>query len=104
VVGDCSSAGPHYNPTKQSHGSAESANSHIGDLGNLQADSHGISRFDISSEKISLRGKFSVLERSLVVHLRPDDLGMGYNRESREDGNSGTRIACGTIKFVSITH
>lgn len=101
--GDCESAGPHYNPTKQNHGSPNSVESHIGDLGNIQADQSGVSRFDVTSDKISLRGKFSVIERALVVHINQDDLGMGHNRESLESGNSGSRIACGTIKFVSIS-
>ena len=102
VNGDCESAGPHYNPTKQNHGSPHSPMSHVGDFGNLQADAKGTAQFDVSSEKVSLKGKFSIIERSLVVHLNEDDLGMGYNRESLESGNSGSRIACGTIKFVSI--
>lgn len=103
IGGNCESAGEHYNPTKQTHGAPESPASHIGDLGNLQADARGISQFEQMSAKISLRGKYSVLERSLVVHLQTDDLGMGYNRESRQSGNSGSRIACGTIKFVRIS-
>lgn len=102
VSGDCESAGEHYNPTKQTHGSPDSYVSHVGDLGNLQADGHGVARFQVSNSKMSLRGKFSVIERSLVVHTNPDDLGMGYNRESLKSGNSGGRIGCGTIKFVSI--
>lgn len=103
VVGyNCESAGEHYNPTHQTHGPKDSPSSHIGDLGNLQADATGAAKFDVTSTRISLRGKFSVLERSLVVHLRTDDLGTGYNRESHQSGNSGARIACGTIKFIAI--
>ena len=103
VVGyNCESAGEHYNPTRQNHGPKDSPSSHIGDLGNLHADAKGAAKFDVSSTRISLRGKFSVLERSLVVHLQTDDLGAGYNRESLQSGNSGARIACGTIKFIAI--
>lgn len=100
---DCESAGEHYNPTKENHGSPITVVAHVGDLGNIQADAKGIARFEIQSDKLSLRGKYSVIERGLVVHRYQDDLGMGYNQESLKSGNSGARIACGTIKFVSIT-
>lgn len=100
--GDCEQAGEHYNPTKQTHGSPESIVSHVGDLGNILADGLGIARFNIINPKMSLKGKFSVIQRALVVHERSDDLGMGYNHESKKSGNSGGRLGCGTIKFVSI--
>ncbi|XP_027194531.2 superoxide dismutase [Cu-Zn] A-like [Dermatophagoides pteronyssinus] len=102
VTGDCESAGEHYNPTKENHGSPFSVQSHVGDFGNLIADGLGFSRFHVTNPKLSLRGKYSVIERSLVIHQRPDDLGMGFNHESRKTGNSGGRLGCGTIKFVSI--
>lgn len=103
VVGlDCESAGEHYNPTMETHGAPDSPSSHVGDLGNLQADKIGNAKFEVNSLRISLRGKYSVIERSLVVHLRTDDLGTGWNRESKKSGNSGERIACGTIKFIAI--
>ena len=102
VTGDCESAGEHYNPTRENHGSPFSVQSHVGDFGNLVADGLGFSRFHVTNPKLSLRGKYSVIERSLVIHQRPDDLGMGLNHESRKTGNSGGRLGCGTIKFVSI--
>ncbi|KAI2796022.1 hypothetical protein RDWZM_006981 [Blomia tropicalis] len=102
VGGNCESAGEHYNPTNQPHGGPNSPVSHVGDFGNLHSDAKGTSQIDLISDKVSLRGKYSIIGRSVVVHLRPDDLGTGYNQESRKSGNSGGRIACGTINFVSI--
>lgn len=100
--GDCDSAGEHYNPTGQTHGAPDSPMSHVGDLGNIQANAKGLATFETTSLRISLTGKFSVIERSLVVHHNTDDLGAGWNEESRKSGNSGGRLACGTIKFVNM--
>lgn len=102
VNGDCESAGEHYNPTQQAHGSPNDLVSHVGDLGNLHANGKGVARIDETSVKLSLIGKWSVIRRSLVVHFYQDDLGQGYNHESRKSGNSGGRLACGTIKFVGM--
>ncbi|CAG2182456.1 unnamed protein product, partial [Oppiella nova] len=100
VTVDCESAGEHYNPTHQTHGGPNDPSAHIGDLGNIEADLKGISRVHIIDHKVSLIGKYSVIGRSLVVHKYTDDLGAGLNRESRTSGNSGGRLACGTVRFV----
>ncbi|XP_054164792.1 superoxide dismutase [Cu-Zn]-like [Oppia nitens] len=99
----CESAGEHYNPTHQLHGGSNDPNAHIGDLGNIRADLKGISKVHIIDHKISLIGKYSVIGRSLVVHRNTDDLGSGLNRESKKSGNSGGRLACGTVRFVHYT-
>jgi Cu-Zn family superoxide dismutase len=100
VTGGCESAGEHYNPTRRNHGGPNDINSHVGDLGNVDANIKGVSKVDIIDHKISLIGRYSVIGRSLVVHVRTDDLGTGYNRESKQTGNSGGRLACGTVRFV----
>lgn len=101
-TGDCESAGEHYNPTNQDHGGPNDPTAHLGDLGNVDADIKGISRVFKIDQKVSLIGKFSVIGRSLVVHTNTDDLGTGLNRESRNSGNSGGRLACGTVRFVNL--
>ena len=46
---------------------------------------------------IRLRGKYSVIGRSIVIHQKEDDLGNGNDAESLKTGNAGKRIACGII-------
>ena len=35
--------------------------------------------------------------RSVVVHAKEDDLGLGHDKGSLTTGNAGTRIGCGVI-------
>jgi Cu-Zn family superoxide dismutase len=93
--GDCSaadaaSAGAHFNPTQQHHGGPMTAEQHAGDLGNIEADASGNARLDWKG-KLSLSGKDSIIGKSVVVHEKEDDL------KTDPSGNSGARIACGTI-------
>lgn len=96
----CNSAGPHWNPVGTRHGSVVDMNSHSGDLGNVQTVNGRIIT-TISSSKLQLSGPNSIIGRSLVLHERADDMGMGNHPESAKSGNSGSRIACGTIGIVS---
>jgi Cu-Zn family superoxide dismutase len=95
----CKSAGGHYNPDGVAHGDADDG--HVGDLGNITADSSGISVFTIKSQRIDLIGERSVVGRSFVVHGAADDLGKGGDEESLKTGNSGDRLACGVITLRS---
>jgi len=93
--GDCSaadaaSAGAHFNPTQKHHGGPMTADHHAGDLGNIEADASGKAHLDWKG-KLSLSGKDSIIGRSVVVHEKEDDL------KTDPSGNSGARIACGTI-------
>jgi Cu-Zn family superoxide dismutase len=93
--GDCSaadaaSAGAHFNPTQKHHGGPMTPDHHSGDLGNLEADASGKAHLDWKG-KLSLSGNDSIIGRSIVVHEKEDDL------KTDPSGNSGARIACGTI-------
>src|SRR6266403_3214412 len=95
--GDCSaadlaSAGAHFNPTNKPHAGPDTAERHVGDMGNLEADASGAAKLDYVDHEISLvDDQRSVIGRSVIVHAKADDL------KSQPAGDSGARIACGVI-------
>merc|ERR1719188_1526728 len=102
----CASAGPHYNPFNKTHGAPEDEERHMGDLGNIVADASGTSKGVIVDRLIKLEGDHSVVGRSMMIHMDPDDCGRGDNSQSgvngkcsKDTGNAGARIACGEIKL-----
>ena len=97
--GDCSaadamSAGGHFNPTGMKHGGPGTAIHHAGDLGNINANEYGKATVSMVVDGIALtKGQpDSIIGRGLVVHAGPDD------EKTDPAGNSGARIACGTIE------
>jgi Cu-Zn family superoxide dismutase len=93
--GDCSaadamSAGPHFNPMHEHHGGTHTAERHVGDFGNIEVDASGKGHL-VWKGKLDLSGPNSIIGRSVVVHEKEDDL------KTDPSGNSGARIACGTI-------
>jgi len=97
----CDSAGGHYNPHGVDHGDVD--NGHIGDLGNIEANSKGVAEFKIKSKTIQLQGATSIVGRAVVVHQDEDDLGKGGDEESLKTGNAGDRAGCGVIKLSELT-
>ena len=95
--GDCSaadatSAGAHFNPTKQPHAGPDAPERHVGDMGNVQADASGKATLEYVDHQISLTNdQRSAIGRSVVVHAKADDL------KSQPAGDSGARVACGVI-------
>ena len=63
-------------------------------MGNFFVDDTG--EGVISDSLASLSGDYSILGRSIVLHTDADDLGKGTG-DSLLTGNSGSRLACGTI-------
>jgi len=96
----CTSTGGHFNPHGKTHGSPVDNERHVGDLGNIIADSSGNAAIDITDDKISLTGGNSVVGRAIVVHEKKDDLGKGGDEGSLKTGNAGGRIACGLIGTI----
>jgi Cu-Zn family superoxide dismutase len=88
---DASTAGGHYNPFNKEHGAPNSDERHLGDLGNIKANSNGIAYTEWSDTKISLSGPYSIIGHSLVVHAGEDDF------ITQPSGNAGARIACGIV-------
>lgn len=89
---DASSAKGHFNPGSKSHGHHGGAERHAGDMPNLVADASGNAGFQGDISMLSLgSGANGIIGRSVVIHADPDDY------KSQPAGNSGKRIACGTI-------
>ncbi|MBV9932616.1 MAG: superoxide dismutase family protein [Alphaproteobacteria bacterium] len=101
AVGRCeppafASAGGHWNPTGRQHGRDNPAGAHLGDLPNLVVggDGRGVSDFTVAGGMLAGGGANVLLDAdgaALVIHAQADD----YRTDP--SGNSGARIACGTI-------
>jgi len=94
--GDCSCSngmctGDHFNPTHTRHGGPDSSERHVGDFGNLEADTSGTARLEFVDTHISLNGPHTIIGRAIIIHADPDDL------TSQPSGNAGARIGCGVI-------
>jgi len=94
--GDCSgpagkTAGGHFNPEHKKHGAPDDMERHVGDLGNLVADSSGVASMTFTDEKLTLNGPHTIVGRSIIVHAGEDDL------TSQPTGAAGPRVACGVI-------
>ena len=103
LTNKCASLGDHYNPTGKSHGGPNDNIKHVSDLGNITANSRGISTISIRINSFSLFDKFAVVGRSIVIHENRDDLGRGTAQTSKTNGNSGARIGCGVIGIANPT-
>ncbi|XP_076060902.1 superoxide dismutase [Cu-Zn]-like [Oratosquilla oratoria] len=95
----CKDAGPHFNPFMRTHGSPQSAERHVGDLGNIQASQYGDAHINFYDGLISLNpaSPSYIGDRSFVVHEKEDDLGLGGDQSSLATGNAGGRLGCGLV-------
>ena len=75
--------GGHWNPAGQPHGN------HPGDFPVLIPGTNGRARMCFITDKFTVG---DILGRSVMIHENPDDY------RTQPSGNSGKRIACGTIK------
>ena len=90
--GSCDDPGEHFAPESKLHGDPKQGEHHLGDLGNVEADSANEAWISINVQGLTLRGDRSILGHTLVVHAAPDDL------KTQPSGNSGDVIACGVIE------
>lgn len=74
--------GGHWNPTKQPHGN------HAGDFPVL-VSSNGRARMCFVTDRFTVD---EIIGRTVIIHENPDDY------RSQPAGNSGRRIACGSIR------
>lgn len=99
--GDCSapdatSAGGHFNPEMHKHGAPDSAEHHLGDLGNIEADATGKAHYDRTVDFLTIAvDPNTIAGKAVIVHAQEDDL------MSQPVGNAGARLACGVIEKKS---
>ena len=96
----CDSAGPHFNPTHQDHGSLTSAVRHVGDFGNLESRGGDVN-FDFFVKDLNLVGPHSIIGRAVIIHADADDLGRTSHPLSKTTGNAGARLVCGVIGIAA---
>jgi Cu-Zn family superoxide dismutase len=91
---DASSAGGHFAPLGSPHGPPQAGKGerHVGDLGNIVADSSGTAQQVLSDRVIRLDGEHSILGKAVVVHADADDF------TTQPTGAAGARLACGVIE------
>lgn len=95
-TGDCSkpdatSAGGHFNPAGGHHAGPTDHDRHLGDLGNLEADTNGNAYYSRTFSDLTIEGERSILGKAVIVHAKADDF------KTQPSGDSGDRISCGII-------
>ena len=90
------SAGVHFNPHSKKHGIKSPEGPHVGDLPNITVSPAGEVKTEFVSKMITLKqfeanSVFKEQGTSFIIHVGTDD------HVSDPAGNSGDRIACGTI-------
>ena len=97
ITGGCALAGAHYNPFNMTHGSPNDSTKHIGDMGNIHADSQGNAFLNYEEKNMTLFEQNYIIGKVCIVHELEDDLGKGGFNDSMTTGHSGKRIGCGII-------
>ena len=92
---DFETAGAHFNPTHREHGFDNPKGHHAGDMPNLEVGADGQIDVVVNVPDVTLKGGQNQLidqnGRSFIIHAEADDY------LSNPSGNSGKRIACGSI-------
>ena len=88
-------AGDHFNPATKKHGLKNPQGPHAGDMNNFMVKKDGTANSTVTSQRVNLgsdaQSLFSNGGTSLIIHAGADD------QMTDPSGNSGDRIACGTI-------
>jgi Cu-Zn family superoxide dismutase len=97
----CMEAGGHFNPYGKNHGCIfiNKNERHAGDLiNNIYSTNEGVFDYSYEDNLVSLFSNNSVIGRTIIIHEKEDDLGLGKTEESLKTGSAGARIACSIIK------
>jgi len=94
-VPDFKSAGPHFNPDNKKHGLTNPEGPHAGDMPNITITESGSAKATMVNKNVDFgednHSLFSNGGTAIVIHSKADDM------KTDPSGNSGDRIACGTI-------
>ena len=90
----CSSVGDHFNPRNMRHGSPETNERHVGDLGNITTNNLGRAEFKFSDHLVKVS---DIIGRSIAVAEGKDDLGETDHPLSSVNGNCGKLLSCGIV-------
>jgi Cu-Zn family superoxide dismutase len=89
-------AGAHYNPIGRQHGLQNPAGPHAGDAPNVTVGADGRAQTSFTTDRVTITAGSTTLfdddGSAIVIHAAPDD------QITQPSGNSGARIACGTIR------
>jgi len=89
------SAGAHFNPDSKMHGLQNPKGPHAGDMNNFVVSANGTAHATVTDVRVNLgtdgHSLFTNGGTALVIHATADD------QKTDPSGNSGARIACGTI-------
>ena len=92
---DFQTAGAHFNPDGKMHGTKNPKGPHAGDMMNFTVKADGTANATITNMRVNMgdgaNSLFANGGTSLVIHEKADDM------KTDPSGNSGARIACGTI-------
>lgn len=88
-------AGAHFNPDNKMHGLKNPQGPHAGDMANFNVSAKGTANATVTDMHVNMgdgpNSLFANGGTSLVIHAKADD------QKTDPSGNSGDRIACGTI-------
>ena len=88
-------AGDHFNPESKEHGTKNPKGPHAGDMNNFMVKKDGTANSTVTDMMVNMgdgpNSLFANGGTSLIVHEKADDM------KTDPSGNSGARIACGTI-------
>lgn len=94
---DASSAGGHFAPDDDPHGSPREPDErhHVGDLGNFVADENGVAEVSKTDLEMTLApAEDTIAGRAVIIHAEADDLA------SQPSGDAGARVGCGVVQIV----
>jgi Cu-Zn family superoxide dismutase len=94
---DASSTGEHWNPMHAAHGRFDTPPFHLGDVGDMHADEHGVATLVFVTEQWSIGSGMinDIVGRAVVIEQEKDDF------KTQPDGASGHHIGCGAIEVTA---